>query len=149
MSTPLPARRPNPHQASRRRARPDAVIEFTFIDGYTQLAEIIKAHGYDLARRAGALPTPEEVSADWYETVYRPALDAVRRAGLFELYASWAPTDADMFLWIYKLRRDLRAQDATADFDAAAAHARQIDQHERSRRQFRRGSSRPLPRRGR
>ena len=33
-------------------ARPDAVIEFTFVDGYTQLAEIIKAHGYDLARQA-------------------------------------------------------------------------------------------------
>ena len=54
------------------RARPNAVIEFTFLDGYTQLAEVIKAHGYDLARRAGELPTPEQVAADWYDTVYRP-----------------------------------------------------------------------------
>jgi hypothetical protein len=130
------------------RARPDAVIEFTFVDGYTQLEEIIKAHGYDLARRGGGLPTPEQVGADWYDTVYRPGLDAVRRAGLPELYASWNPTDADLFLWVYKLRRDLRGQDATVDFDAAASHARQVNQHERSRRQFRREGSRPLPRRG-
>ena len=129
------------------RARPDAVIEFTFVDGYTQLAETIKAHGYDLARRTGALPTPEQVGADWYDTVYRPGLDAIRRSGVFELYASWGPTEADMFLWIYKLRRDLRAHDATVDFDAAASHAREVDHHERSRRQFRRGGSRPLPRR--
>jgi hypothetical protein len=64
------------------RARPDAVIEFTFVDGYTQLAEIIKAHGYDLARRADTLPTPEQVGADWYDTVYRPGVDAIRRSGL-------------------------------------------------------------------
>jgi hypothetical protein len=129
------------------RAQPDAVIEFTFVDGYTQLAEIIQAHGYELARRAGELPTPEQVAADWYETVYRPGLDAVRRAGLPELYASWNPTDADLFLWVYKIRRDLRGQDAAIDFDAAATHARGAKQHERSRRQVRREGSRPLPRR--
>ena len=128
------------------RARPDAVIEFTFVDGYTQLAEIIKAHGYDLAQRAGALPTPEQVGADWYDTVYRPGLDAIRRSGLFELYAAWNPTDADLFLWVYKLRRDLRAHDPTADFDAAASHARQADK-EHTRREVRREGSRPLPRR--
>jgi hypothetical protein len=129
------------------RARPDAVIEFTFVDGYTQLAEIINAHGYELARRAGELPTPEQVAADWYETVYRPGLDAVRRAGLPELYASWNPTDSDLFLWVYKIRRDLRGQDAAIDFDAAATHARGGKQHERSRRQVLREGSRPLARR--
>lgn len=129
-------------------ARPDAVIEFTFADGYRQLAEIIKAHGYDLARRIGGLPAPEQIAADWYDTVYRPGCDAVRRAGLPELYASWNPTDADLFLWVYKLRRDLRAREAAVDFDVAASHAREVRRHERSRREFRRGASRPLPQRG-
>jgi hypothetical protein len=129
------------------RARPNAVIEFTFVDGYTQLVEIIKAHGYDLAREIGELPTPTQVAADWHDSVYGPGLDAIRRAGLPELYASWNPTDADLFLWIYKLRRDLRAQDATVDFDAAAFQARKTSRHERSRREVRREGSRPLPRR--
>jgi hypothetical protein len=128
-------------------ARPDAVIEFTFVDGYTQLAEIIKAHGYDVARQIGEVPTPERVAADWHDTVFRPALDAIRRAGVPEEYASWNPTDADLFLWVYKLRRDLRAHDATVDFDAAASEARRTSRHERSRREVRREGGRPLPRR--
>jgi hypothetical protein len=50
----------------------------------------------------------------------------VRGAGLPELYASWNPTDADLFLWVYKIRRDPRGQDAAVDFDAAATHARGV-----------------------
>lgn len=45
-----------PSESGLGRARPDAVIEFTFVDGYPQLAETIKAHAYDFARRAGGLP---------------------------------------------------------------------------------------------
>ena len=130
------------------RARPDAVIEFTLLDGYTQLREIIKAHGYDLARRRGALPEPEEVAADWYDTVYRPGVDAVRRASLPELYASWHSTDADLFLWVYQLRRDLRGHDATIDFDAASRHALQLNLGRRRKRDHLRDGRRPLPQRG-
>jgi hypothetical protein len=129
------------------RARPEAVIEFTLLDGYTQLREIVKAHGYDFARRRGELPAPEEVAADWYDTVYLPGVDAVRRASLPELYASWRSTDADLFLWVYQLRRDLRGHDATIDFDAAARHARQLNLGRRRKRTHLRDGSRPLPRR--
>jgi hypothetical protein len=129
------------------RARPDAVIEFTLLDGYTQLREIIKAHGYDLARRLGALPEPAEVAADWYDAVYRPGVDAVRRASLPELYASWRSTDADLFLWVYQLRRDLRAHDPAIDFDAAARHARELDLGRRRKRHHLREGRRPLPQR--
>ena len=130
------------------RARPDAIIEFTLLDGYTQLREIIKAHGYDLARRRGVLPAPAEVAADWYDTVFRPGVDAVRRASLPELYASWHSTDADLFLWVYQLRRDLRGHDATIDFDAAARHASQLNLGRRRKRDHLRDGSRPLPHRG-
>lgn len=130
------------------RARPGAVIEFTLLDGYTQLRDIIKAHGYDLARRRGELPSIEEVGADWYETEYLPGLEAVRRASLPQLYASWFPTDADLFLWIYQIRRDLRGHDETIDFDAAAAHARELKLPRSRKRYHLRESRRPLPRRG-
>jgi hypothetical protein len=130
------------------RARPEAVIEFTLLDGYTQLREIIKAHGYDLARQRGALPAPEEVAGDWYDTVYRPGVDAVHRASLPELYASWHSTDADLFLWVYQLRRDLRGHDATIDFDAASRHARTLNLGRRRKREHLRGRRRPLPQRG-
>jgi hypothetical protein len=129
------------------RARPDAVIEFTLLDGYTQLREIIKAHGYDLARLRGALPTPEEVAGDWYDAVYLAGVDAVRRASLPELYASWHSTDADLFLWVYQLRRDLRGHDASVDFEAAARHARELNLGRRRKREHLRDGRRPLPQR--
>jgi len=130
------------------RARPGAVIEFTLLDGYTRLRDIIKAHGYDLARRRGELPAAEDVAADWHDSVYRPGMEAVRRASLPELSASWRPTDADLFLWIYQLRRDLRGCDATIDFDAAAQHARTLNLERRRKREHLRDGRRPLPRRG-
>lgn len=128
-----------------RRARPDAVIEFTLLDGYTQLREIIKAHGYDLARRAGALPAAEDVAADWFDAVYQPGVAAAHRADLPALYASWHSTDADLFLWLYQLRRDLRAYDAAVDFDAAARHARTLNLGRRRKREHLRDGRRPLP----
>jgi hypothetical protein len=129
------------------RARPGAVIEFTLLDGYTQLRDIIKAHGYELARRRGELPSPEDVAADWYDTVYRPGVEAAHRAGLPELYASWRSTDADQFLWLYQLRRDLRAYDPAIGFDAAAEHARTLNLGRRRKRTHLREGRRPLPHR--
>ena len=131
------------------RARPDAVIQFTLLEGYTQLRDIIKAHGYDFVRGRGTLAAPEEVAADWYDACYRPGVEAVHRAALPELYASWHSTDADLFLWIYQLRRDLRGHDAGVDFDAAARHARQLNLGRRRKRDHLRRRSRPLPRRDR
>lgn len=128
-----------------RSARPHAAIEFTLLDGYTQLREIIDAHGYLLARRRDALPSREEVAGDWYDTVYRPGVEAAHRAGLPELYASWHSTDADLFLWLYQLRRDLRAFDAAVDFDAAARHALGLDLGRRRKREHLRNGRRPLP----
>jgi hypothetical protein len=129
------------------RARPEADFQFTLLDGYTQLLDVIKAHGYDMARRRGALPTPEEVAADWYDTEYLPALAAAQRAGLPELYVSWGSRDADFVLWLYQLRRDLRALDPAVDYPAVAEHARTIDLGRARKRLHLREGSRPLPRR--
>ena len=127
------------------RARPGAVIEFSRPGGYPELLEIVKAHGYDLARRRGALPAPEEVAADWYETVYLPGVAALRREELPEIYAY--KTDADLFLWIYQRRRALRAHDRRAGFPEAAREARGTRVSRRFRRAFLREKSTPLPRR--
>jgi hypothetical protein len=127
------------------RARPDAVIQFTLLDGYTQLRDIVKAHGYDLARRRGSLPPAEEVGVDFYDTVYVPGVEAARRVGLPELYASWHSTDADLFLWLYQIRRDLRAHDPSVDFDAAAQRALHINLGRKRKREHLRGRRSPLP----
>ena len=127
-------------------ARPDAVIEFSRPGGYPELLEIVKAHGYDLAVQRGALPDPEEIGADWYDTVYLPGVAALRRESLPETYTY--KTDTDLFLWVYQRRRALRVSQAAADFDEAAQSAREQRVSRAFRRAFLREKSRPLRRRG-
>jgi hypothetical protein len=126
-------------------ARPEVVVEFSRPGGYPALLELVKAHGYDLGRRLGRLPAPEEVAADWCDTVFLPGVDALRAAALPEAYAY--KTDADLFLWVHQRLRALRVTDASADYAAAARDARAQKVSRSFRRAFRRESSRPLPRR--
>ncbi len=130
------------------RARPDAVIEFSLLDGYSQLLDIIKAHGYDLARERGEVPTPEEVAGDWYDSIFLSGVQAARDEGLAQRYESWGMTNADLFLWLYQLLRDLRAYDGSANFHAAARQSMQIKFTRQQRRHLEREGRRPLPPRG-
>jgi hypothetical protein len=123
-------------------ARPDAVIEFSRPGGYPELLELIKAHGYDLARRRGTLPDAAEVAADWYDRVYQPGVAALRSQRLSEAYRY--KTDADLFLWVYQRRRALRVVTPDADFDGAARDARAQKVSRRFRRQFLKEKRAPL-----
>jgi hypothetical protein len=125
-------------------ARPEAEITFSRPGGYPELLELVKAHGYDLARRLERVPAPVEVAADWYDTVYVPGVAAARREELPEMYAY--KTDSDLFLWLYQRRRALRVTDAASDFDAAARDARATRVSRRFKREFLRDKGRPLPR---
>jgi hypothetical protein len=126
------------------RSRPEAArIEFARPRGYPECLEIIKAHGYDLARAGdGALPPVEQVAADWYDNVYLPGVAAVDRAGLRELYPY--KTEASLFLWIYERRRDLRVLDPDADFDTAAVYAAREGVARRVRRVIEQEKAKPL-----
>jgi hypothetical protein len=121
------------------RARPDAVVEFSRPGGYPELLELIKAHGYDLGRRMGKLPAPEDVAADWYDTVFAPGVAALRRESLPEVYLY--KTNADLFLWVYQRRRALRVLTPDADFDVAARDARGQRVSRKFRKEFLREKS--------
>jgi hypothetical protein len=128
------------------RARPELVLEFALPRGYPELLETIKAHGHDLARRrGGALPPAEAVAADWHDTVWLPGVDALRRHGLPEAFPY--KTEADLFLWVYERRRDLRAFHEDAGFDDAARYALDEGVGRRLARDLKRETARPLPRR--
>lgn len=129
-------------------ARPEAMIQFTLLEGYPELREVVDAYGHAWCRDHGELRPQVEIAASWHDTIYRPGLEAVRRADLPQIFASWHSTDADLFLWIYQIRRELRAHDPEVTFDQAAQHARGINLgHLRKRHHLRDGSA-PLPRRG-
>jgi len=103
------------------------VIEFSRPGGYPEVLEAVKVHGYDMARRLGALPSPEDVAADWYDAVYLRGVAALRREALREMHS-------------YKT-------DAATGFDAAARDARRQRVSRSFRRAFPREKSRPLRRR--
>jgi hypothetical protein len=130
------------HESGLAEARPDVVIEFSRPGGYPELLELIKAHGYDLARRRGKLPHATEVAADWYDQVFAPAVAALHREELPELYLY--KTDADLFLWVYQRRRALRVLTPDADFHHAARDARGQKVSRKFRREFLREKSTPL-----
>jgi hypothetical protein len=135
------------HDSGLASARPEARIEFSRPGGYPELLELIKAHGYDLARRRGVLPEPGEVAAHWFDTVYEPGVAALRREALPQAYRY--KTDADLFLWVYQRRRALRVVNPEAGFDSAARVARGERVGRRFRRTFLREKSAPLPERDR
>src|SRR4051812_40339900 len=124
------------------RSRPDAVIEFARPRGYPELLEVIKAHGYDLAVATGELVIPEAASADFYDRVYLPGVAAVERAGLRAAHPY--KTEADLFLWVYERRRDLRVLEPEADFDAAAEAAAREGVGRRDRRVIEQEAAKPL-----
>lgn len=130
-------------------ARPAAEIRFTLLDGYTQLRDIVEAFGYRYSTSCGELRTAADVAGRWYDTVYLAGLEAVRRADLPRLYRSWHSTDGDLFLWVYQLRRDLRAHDHHIDFDEAARHARTVNLGYRRKWHHLREAGAPLPKRAR
>jgi hypothetical protein len=114
--------------------RPGAMIEFSRPQGYRELLEIVKAHGFDLMQQAGSRLEPYEVAGRWYDEVYLPAVAALHREELPDDYAY--KTEADLFLWIYGKRRDLLVEDASVDFAAAARKARGTRVSRRFKRQI-------------
>ncbi len=87
------------------RARPEARIEFSRPQGYIELLEHIKIHGFHLMMERGETCSMEEIAGDWYDRVYLPTVEAIHRESLHEHWPR--ATDADLFLWVGQRRREL------------------------------------------
>ena len=100
------------------RVRPDADIRVSVPVGYEKVRESIAIHGYRLVQQRGRLLSRDEVAEDWYDHVYEPAIDALRRAGLLE--AASSATTTDLFLWIQERRRAMFVDRGPVDVEEAA-----------------------------
>lgn len=87
------------------RARPEARVEFTRPEGYPELLEMIRAHGYYLIVQRGELVDADEIAGDWYDWVYLPTVESIKQERLNELIPH--TTDADLFLIVWQRRRSL------------------------------------------
>jgi len=105
------------------RARPEARIEFSRPQGYIELLEHIKIHGFHLMMERQAPCSMEEIAGDWYDHVYLPTQDAIHRERLHELWPK--ATDADLFLWVGQRRRELFPERDDLGIDEGVRAARE------------------------
>jgi hypothetical protein len=92
-------------------------LRLTIAGGYRQLIEHIAVHrhfmGLDLQREV----SQEESAGHWYDTVYQPIVEAIRRHNLLADFPR--RTETDLYLWIVDHLYFLRETDGGADADGA------------------------------
>ena len=117
-------------QSGLERSRPMARIDFTRPQGFVELLDVVKAHGYDLMIERGEVLQPPEIAADWYDRVYLPAVESIRWENLLDLEAG--STEGDVFLWVLQRRREHDPQQGRQSLEDAAQQAAR-DQERRLR----------------
>jgi hypothetical protein len=72
-----------------------------------------------------SLCTMEEIAGDWYDRVYLPTVEVIRREGLHDLWPK--ATDADLFLWVGQRRRELFPERDDLGIEEGVRAAREIE----------------------
>jgi hypothetical protein len=110
-------------QSGLERSRPMARIDFSRPQGFVELLDVVKVHGYDLMIEKGTVLEPHEIAADWYDRVYLPAVESIRWENLLELESG--STEGDLFLWVLQRRRKSDPQEGEQTFKDTARQAAQ------------------------
>ncbi len=80
------------------RTRPEARLECSRLGRYDEILKHILGHGYFLGLEQGRpVPLPE-AAASWYDHVYKPVAEAIRKHRVLELLPGW--TEADLYVEI-------------------------------------------------
>jgi hypothetical protein len=80
------------------RLRPDARIELTLPGQYDKLLEHISTHRWYLGNEQKREVSYPEAVASWYDRVYLPTIEAIRKTGALRDFPN--RTEADLYLWI-------------------------------------------------
>ena len=104
------------------RLRPDQNIVVSQPGGYLDMIRHINGHRYFKDLELGRKFTKEEAVTSWYDTIYKPLVEAIDRTGVLAAFPDRTP--ADLYLWIMDHRHyltnsegfDPGAQEATLDY---------------------------------
>jgi hypothetical protein len=99
--------------------RPAQRIEFSEPGGYLELIRHINAHRYYMGLDQQREISRDEAVADWYDTVYVPAIEAIRREHALAHFPG--RTEADLYRWIMEHRWYLSEQHGSDPGPAVAA----------------------------
>ena len=98
--------------------RPDQRIRFTVAGGYDRLIEHIAMHRYFMGLELQRDVSEEEAVAHWYDTVYRPIVEEIRRENVLADFPG--RTESDLYLWIVDHLYYLRETQQAVEIDEAA-----------------------------
>lgn len=77
---------------------------------YPELLGHIYLHAQIMEHAQNEPVSIEEAAADWYDTVYRPAITLIRKYKVLDITREKARTEADVYLWMIDHLRDARQQ---------------------------------------
>ncbi|MDW8098516.1 MAG: hypothetical protein RML36_03405 [Anaerolineae bacterium] len=99
--------------------RPAQRIECTIPGAYRELEEHIEVHRYFLGLERKAEVPYQEAVLSWYDNIYWPAVQAIRRHKVLDAFPG--RTEADLYLWVMQHLYFLReAYGPTVDVESAA-----------------------------
>jgi uncharacterized ParB-like nuclease family protein len=80
------------------RSRPEARLECSRLGRYDEILAHIHGHRYFVALETGRQPSLAEAAASWYDNVYLPVVDLVRKHEVLGRLPGW--TEADLYVEI-------------------------------------------------
>ncbi|HVD00897.1 MAG TPA: ParB/RepB/Spo0J family partition protein [Candidatus Dormibacteraeota bacterium] len=80
------------------RLRPEARLECSRLGRYDEILAHIHGHRYFLALERGSQPSLPEAAASWYDHVYLPVVELVRKHQVLDRLPGW--TEADLYVEI-------------------------------------------------
>jgi hypothetical protein len=106
--------------------RPGADLMLTVPGQYPIILQHIDVHGYlknlELDRQGATYRLgPSDIVMSWYDTIYMPMVEAIRRYDLLDTFPN--RSEADLYLWITKHREELAERFGLAPLSPEAAVA--------------------------
>ncbi len=89
------------------RIRPKAKIKLTIPDGFDLMLEHIAVHRYFMGLDLKRDISDEEAVAHWYDKVYKPIVNNIRRSGILKEFPG--KTEGDLYLWVLDRQRYLHS----------------------------------------
>ena len=77
--------------------RPEADIKLTIPDGFDRMLEHIAVHRYFMGLDMQRDISEQEAVAHWYDKVYMPIVDVIRRSDILKDFPD--KTEGDMYMW--------------------------------------------------
>jgi hypothetical protein len=77
------------------RSRPEARLDVSRLGRYDEILDHILGHAYFLSLEQNRKVSLQEAAASWYDNVYRPITEAIRKHKVLEQQPGW--TEADVY----------------------------------------------------